>query len=57
MLRKKLQKGSKKIFNQLESKVPFKKGHKVKYDSPISKLVRKNGKTMPKRKSSSKAKV
>lgn len=57
MLRKKLQKGSKKIFNQLELKVPFKKGHKVKYDSPINKLVRKNGKTMPKRKSSSKAKV
>jgi len=35
----------------------IKKGHKVKYDSPINKLVRKNGKTMPKRKSSSKAKV
>ena len=41
MLRKKFQKGSKKIFDQLESKVPFKKGHKVKYESPISKLTRK----------------
>ena len=41
MLRKKLQKGSKKIFDQLESKVPFKKGHKVKYESPMGKLVRK----------------
>ena len=46
-----------KLFPDKNTKVPFKKGHKVKYDSPISKLVRKNGKTMPKRKSSSKAKV
>ena len=41
MIRKKFQKGTSKIFKQLESKVPFKKGHKVKYESPISKLTRK----------------
>ena len=34
-------KGTSKIFQKLESKVPFKKGHKVKYKSPINKLVRK----------------
>ena len=55
MIRKKFQKGTSKIFKQLESKVPFKKGHKIKYDSPINKLVRKNGKTLSKGKSSSKA--
>ena len=41
MVRKKLQRGTPKIFQQLESKVPFKKGHKVKYESPIAKLTRK----------------
>ena len=41
MTRKKFQKGTPKIFQQLESKVPFKKGHKVKYESPIAKLTRK----------------
>ena len=34
-------KGTSKIFQKLESKVPFKKGHKVKYESPIIKLTRK----------------
>ena len=34
-------KGTSKIFKKLESKVPFKKGHKVKYESPMSKLTRK----------------
>ena len=34
-------KGTNKIFKKLESKVPFKKGHKVKYESPMSKLTRK----------------
>jgi hypothetical protein len=34
-------KGTNKIFKKLESKVPFKKGHKVKYESPMTKLTRK----------------
>ena len=41
MIRKKFQKGTSKIFKHLESKVPFPKGQKVKYESPISKLTRK----------------
>jgi len=41
MIRKKLQRGTSKIFKQLESKVPFPKGQKVKYEAPITKLTRK----------------
>ena len=41
MIRKKLQRGTRKIFKQLESKVPFPKGQKVKYEAPITKLTRK----------------
>ena len=41
MIKKKLQRGTSKIFKQLESKVPFPKGQKVKYEAPITKLTRK----------------
>jgi len=41
MIRKKFQKGTSKIFKHLESKVPFPKGQKVKYEAPITKLTRK----------------